>query len=114
MVPESSERWKCWIAVPGSVTPGFSFLIASSSHFLILSLKMLAIVAASRFSLSTPATLKPIAIGPPTMGRLMPWPPVQIFFDSSTCSGFSAESEPAKPTVPWLKATMPSPEEEDL
>ncbi len=44
----------------------------------------------------------------------MPWPVLHIFLESATSSGFSAESEPAKPTVPWLKATMPSPEEEEL
>ena len=37
-----------------------------------------------------------IAIGPPTMGRLTPWPPLQTFLDSATSSGLSAESEPAK------------------
>ncbi len=114
MVPESSERWKAWIALSGSVLPLFRAAIAGSFHFLILLLKILATVGASRVRLSTPARLKPIAIGPPTIGRLMPWPPLQIFFESSTSSGFRAESDPAKPTVPWLKATIPSPEEEDL
>lgn len=114
MVPESSERWKAWIALSGSSTPSFSLAIAGSFHFLILLSKILARVGASSVRLSTPSSLKPIATGPPTIGRLMPWPVLHIFLESATSSGFSAESEPAKPTVPWLKATMPSPEEEEL
>lgn len=114
VVPESSERWKAWIARSGSLAPGFSLAMASSFHLVILPLKILARDEASRTRLSTPSTWKPIAIGPPTIGRLMPWPPVQTFLESSTCWALSGESEPAKATVPWVKATMPSPEEEDL
>lgn len=57
VVPDSSERWNAWILVSGSSASGLSFLIASSSQVVILSLKMSARVAASRFSLSTPGTL---------------------------------------------------------
>src|SRR6478735_4878006 len=114
VVPESSERWKGWIALSGSLASGLSLAIASSFHFLIFVSKILARVGASRVRLSTPSRWKPTAIGPPTIGRLMPWPVLQIFFESATSSGFSAESEPAKPTVPWLKAMMPSPEDDAL
>src|SRR6478735_2454972 len=114
VVPESSERWKAWIGLSGSFAPSLSLAIAGSFHFLIFVSKILARVGASSVSLSTPSRWKPTAIGPPTIGRLIPWPVLQIFFDSATSSGFRAESEPAKPTVPWLKATMPSPDEEEL
>ena len=55
-----------------------------------------------------------MAIGPPTMGMLMPCPLTQTFFELATSSGFSGESEPAKASVPWLKSMMPSPEEDAL
>jgi len=47
VVPDSSERCTTVIESPGSVTPGFSFAIAGSFHFLIFPRKMSAIVAPS-------------------------------------------------------------------
>ena len=44
------------------------------------------------------------------MGRLTPWPPLQIFLESATSSGFSAESEPAKADGALVNAVMPAPE----
>jgi hypothetical protein len=35
-VPDESARCTGWIAAEGSVTPGLSFLIAGSFHFVIL------------------------------------------------------------------------------
>src|SRR3954470_8592501 len=110
VVPESSERWNAWIFRSGSFTPGFSLAIAGSFQLLILALKILAMVGVSSVSLSTPEMLMPRAIGPPTIGRSMPWPPEQTFLEAVTSSGFSAESEPAKATWPLLNAVTPAPE----
>jgi anti-sigma factor RsiW len=63
VVPESSERCTGVIAVLGSLTPSFSFAMAGSFHLVILPSKILATVAPSRFSESTPLRLKAIAIG---------------------------------------------------
>lgn len=51
------------MAVAGSLTPLFCCAIAGSSHFVILPLKIWAIVAASSFSNSTPFRLNTTAIG---------------------------------------------------
>ena len=110
VVPESSERWNAWILRSGSFASGFSFLIAGSFQLVIWLLKIFARVLASRTRLSTPLTLKPTAIGPPTIGRSMPWPPEQTFWEAVTSSGFSAESEPAKATWPCVNAVTPAPE----
>lgn len=110
VVPDSSERWKAWIFRSGSLASGLSFLIASSFQLVILLSKIFAMVGASRTSESTPVTLKPTAIGPPTIGRSMAWPSLQTFFEASISSGFSAESEPANAVWPCVKAVMPAPE----
>ena len=47
----------------GSFASGFSLVIAASSHCVMSPWKMEAIVAADSCSLSTPSTLKMIAIG---------------------------------------------------
>src|SRR3954447_4849105 len=57
VVPDSSERWKAWILVCGSFADELSFLIAASSQYVILLLKILASVGASRTRLSTPERL---------------------------------------------------------
>ena len=57
VVPELSERWNDWIVVLGSVALGLSALMAASFHFVILLLKILAIVPAERFRLVTPGRL---------------------------------------------------------
>lgn len=44
----------------------------------------------------------------------MPWPPEQTFLEAATSSGFSAESEPAKATWPWVNAVTPAPEPSGL
>ena len=44
VVPEPSDRCTIVISVPGSFTPGFSFAIAGSFHFVILPWKMSAAV----------------------------------------------------------------------
>src|SRR5689334_2841437 len=88
VVPESSERWNAWIDVDGREALGFSFLIAWSFHFVILLLKILARVGASRTRLFTPGRLYMTAIGPPTMGMSMAWPPEQTDLDFVTWSGF--------------------------
>src|ERR1043166_3603802 len=62
VVPDSSERWNAWILRSGSFASGFSFLIAASFQLVILPLKILAIVGASRTRLSTPETLYATAI----------------------------------------------------
>src|SRR5438445_1592333 len=54
VVPDSSERWTIVMFVDGRLTPGFSFAIAGSFHFLILPRNMFAIVGPS--SLSPPFT----------------------------------------------------------
>jgi hypothetical protein len=114
VVPDSSERWYGWIWRSGSFAPGFSFAMAASFQFLILPSKIFARVGASRTRFSTPERLYATAIGPATIGRSMPWPPVQTFLEAVTSSGFSAESEPAKATVPCVNAVMPAPEPEPL
>lgn len=114
VVPDSSERWNAWIFRSGSLASGLSFLIAASFQLVILLSKILASVSAFRTSLSTPGTLKPTAIGPPTIGRSMPWPPLQTDLEAVTSSGLSAESEPAKATWPWVNAVTPAPEPEPL
>ena len=63
VVPESSERCTGVIVVLGSLAPGLSAAIAGSFHFVILPLKMSAIVGAESWSLSTPSRLKTTAIG---------------------------------------------------
>jgi hypothetical protein len=63
VVPESSERCTGVIAVSGSSTPSFRAAIAGSFHVVIVPAKMPAMVAASRFSSSTPSRLKMTAIG---------------------------------------------------
>src|SRR5690606_21687485 len=110
VVPDSSERWNAWIFRSGRSASGLSFLIASSFQLVSSSSKLWAMVAAARVRVSTPGTLKPTAIGPPTIGRSMPWPFVQIFLDASTSSGFNAESEPANAVWPCVKAVMPAPD----
>jgi hypothetical protein len=63
VVPESSERLTGVIAESGSSTPSFCDAMASSFHVVISPAKMPAIVAASRFSVSTPGRLKATATG---------------------------------------------------
>ncbi len=110
MVPESSERWKAWMSAAGSVTPGLRAAIAGSFHLVICESKILAVVGPSSVSLSTPSTLKTIEIRPATIGRSMPWPPVQTALVASTSAGLSAESEPANWTLPWVNCCTPAPE----
>src|ERR1700754_2724696 len=57
VVPESSERWKGWIAVAGSLASGLSLAMAGSFHLVIFELKIFARVGASSVRLSTPGTL---------------------------------------------------------
>ncbi len=57
VVPEESERCTGVIFVLGSVASGLSALIAGSSQFLIVPLKMLAIVLGASWRLSTPSRL---------------------------------------------------------
>src|SRR5215203_3521252 len=110
VVPDSSERWKAWMSLAGSLAFGLSFWIAGSFHFLIFESKILASVGASRTRSFTPERLYETATGPPTIGRLMPWPLLQTFLDSLTSPGSSAESEPAKEVVPCSHSWTPPPE----
>src|SRR5437879_579277 len=57
VLPDSSERWNAWIFRCGSFADGFSFLIAASSQYWILLLKIWARVGASRTRLDTPERL---------------------------------------------------------
>ena len=63
VVPESSARCTGVIAVLGSFTPELSAAMAGSFHFLILPLKIFAMVSADICRLVTPGRLKAIAIG---------------------------------------------------
>ena len=75
VVPEASERCTTVIAVDGSVTPGLSFAIAASSHFLIFSEKILASVVPLSWSFSTSGKLYDTVIGAATVGKLSTVPP---------------------------------------
>src|SRR3954466_13350682 len=69
VVPEESERCATVMFFDGSLASGFSALMAGSSHVLICSWKILAIVSASSFSLSTPDRLYETVIGAATVGK---------------------------------------------
>src|SRR5882757_5788005 len=114
VVPESSWRCTVWMVVLGSEAVGLSALIAGSFHLVMSELKIFASVVASSTRPSTPGRLYPTAIGPPTMGMLMPWPLVQTDWESVTSEPVIGESEPAKASVPWLKSMTPSPEDDAL
>src|SRR5476649_300449 len=113
VVPESSERKKTLMGSAGRVTPGLSAAIAGSFHVLMTPLKIFAVTAGVRISLSTPLTLKATAIGPVTMGKFQAGDPQVL--SASTCSmlvapafafSLSAESEPAKSTWPAMNCLM--------
>ena len=57
VVPEPSARCTITIGVDGSVTPGLSFAIAASFHFVIFAWKIWASVLGLSDSLSRPFTL---------------------------------------------------------
>src|SRR5947207_679575 len=57
VVPDESDRWATVMGLFGSLAPEFRPLMAGSSHVLICRWKILAIVGASSFSLSTSDTL---------------------------------------------------------
>ena len=63
VVPDLSERCTGLIARSGRVAPELSAAMAGSFHFVMVPAKMPATVFASRFSESTPGTLKMIAMG---------------------------------------------------
>ena len=63
VVPEPSLRCTTTIGVDGRVAPGLSALISGASHVVILLEKILAIVTAESFSLSTPLRLYETVIG---------------------------------------------------
>src|ERR1043166_10107143 len=69
VVPEESERRAIVIAVPGSLTPGLSALIAGSFHFVIFAWKMLAMTSGDSWSLLTPGRLYDKVIGPMMTGK---------------------------------------------
>jgi hypothetical protein len=106
VVPDSSERKKTLIAVAGSVTPLLISAILASFQVVILPEKMSAATAGVIVSLSTPLTLKAIAIGPVTIGRFQAGEPQKASacaasdWAPSLPSVLSAESEPAKSTWP--------------
>ena len=54
VVPEPSERWATVMFVLGRVTPGLSAAMAGSFQVLMSRWKILAIVSAESWSLSTP------------------------------------------------------------
>src|SRR5450759_2129552 len=57
VVPDSSERKKTLMAVAGRVTPLLMAAMAGSFHAVMRPLKILAVTAGVRISLSTPFTL---------------------------------------------------------
>src|SRR3954453_23854518 len=57
VVPDSSERKNTWISSAGSVAPSLTAAIAAPSHVAISPRKILAVVAASSTSSSTPSRL---------------------------------------------------------
>src|SRR5450631_3592585 len=57
VVPDSSERKKTLMAVAGRVTPGLMAAIAGSFQVVMTPLKILAVTAGVKISLSTPVTL---------------------------------------------------------
>src|SRR5665647_1945128 len=57
VVPDSSERKKTLMASDGRVTPGLIAAIAGSFQVVMTPLKILAVTAGVRISLSTPLTL---------------------------------------------------------
>ncbi len=63
VVPESSERCTAVMPASGSVASGLSATMAGSFHFVMVPLKMPAVVAASRCSSFTPSTWKISAMG---------------------------------------------------
>ncbi len=63
VVPDSSERCTGEIFVEGSLASGFSLAMAGSFHVVIFSLKILPIVEAESWRLSTPSTLNTTAMG---------------------------------------------------
>src|SRR5215475_5891334 len=69
VVPEESERRAIVIAVLGSLTPGLTFAIAGSFHFVIFAWKMFAISVGVSFRLLTPDRLYDIVIGPTMTGK---------------------------------------------
>lgn len=111
-VPDLSARWNVVIFVPGSFTPGLSFLIAASSHVVIFPLKIFARVCADRFNGAlTPETLYITAIAPGTSGMLIALLPLP---HRASALGWSStdrgKSEPAKSTCFCSNAVTPAPE----
>src|SRR5450631_615469 len=103
VVPDESERKKTLIAVAGRVTPGLMAAIAGSFHLVMTPLKIFAVTAGVRISLSTPLTLYATAMGPVTMGMFQAGEPhvlsalaCSVPVAPATGTVFSAESEPAK------------------
>src|ERR1019366_497553 len=84
VVPDSSERKKTLMAVPGSVTPLLMATIAGSFHLVMRPLKILAVTAGVRISLSTPLRLYATAMGPVTMGMFQAGEPHAL--SASACS----------------------------
>src|SRR6476646_7988080 len=69
VVPDPSERWTTVIAVLGSLAEGLSALIAASSHLVICTEKILAIVSGDSLSFDTPERLYDTVIGATTVGK---------------------------------------------
>src|SRR3954469_7233643 len=98
------------MGLDGSLASGFSALIAGSSHVLICSWKILAIVSASSFSLSTPFRLYDTVMGAATVGKYSSAPPLN--FGRSAALG--SPSAAAKSTIwsarSWRPLPAPPPE----
>src|SRR5665648_666600 len=117
VVPDWSERKKTLMAWSGSLTPGLMAAIAGSFQVVMTPLKILAVTAGVRISLSTPLRLYPTAMGPVTMGRFqageahaLSASACSILVDPAFGLSASAESDPAKSTWPAMICLMPAPE----
>ena len=112
VVPEESERCTVRIVASGSFAPLLSAVIAGSFHLVTLPPKILARTEGVNVRSVTPETLKTMAIGPGTIGRLTALPVLQRLSAAATSplSAFSGESEPANDVCPFVKSVMPWPE----
>src|SRR3954471_17024668 len=94
------------MGLDGSLASGFSALIAGSSHVLICSWKILAIVSASNLSLSTPLRLYATLMGAATVGKYSSAPPLN--FGRSAALG--SPSAAAKSTIWSARSWRPLPD----
>src|SRR3954467_9711016 len=92
VVPDPSERWATVIFVAGNFTPGLSAAMAGSFHVLMVREKILAIVSAESWSLSTPDTLYETVIGENRIGKYR-------IGSAGLSASAKGESEPAKFTT---------------